>query len=84
MPTFRKKTTIEAVQWHGGGYAFRQTIIELAGDDVMFRADREMRIRTREGWSDWLPLGYWIATDGKSCWAVADDFMRENYEEVEG
>jgi len=84
MPTFRKTTPIEAEQFTGGGgHIFRKVLWDFAGNRVEFdRKDNTMRVRTREGWTEWLPTGYWVATDGKSFWPVADDFMRENYEEV--
>lgn len=40
-------------------------------------------VLTREG-ELMLMSGGWIATDGKSVWPVAEDFLRENYRAEEG
>ena len=81
MPrTFKKKTTVQAVQWTGKN---NEEVEAFAGEHVRFSVHSfAFRVRTREGESEWLDPGYWVVTDGQSFWPVADDFMQENYEEV--
>ena len=81
MPTFRKTALIDAVQWTGENW---EEIKAFAGDAVRSHhlVGDLMQVHTREGWTKCLTTGYWIATDGKSFWPVADDFMQANYEEV--
>lgn len=46
------------------------------------QTDRPCVVVSREGATEELPAGYWIATDGKSVWAIAADFMEANYIEA--
>jgi len=85
MPTFRKTALIEAVQWKGDNWEEIKAFCCTDGPNVTLSEDEQtIRVLTREGLSDPLPIGYWVATDGESFWPIADDFMRANYEEVEG
>lgn len=81
---YRKKTTIEAIRVDSRDdvpFAARP-VEERTGRPLSFWSNKGFRIRTREGLTDWLPWGYFLATDGQSHWPIAPDFMEANYERV--
>lgn len=82
----RLPAVMEAVQWTGRNteemMAYLPEIRVHANDSLLFRAG----VNGVNGWTE-APIGHWIMSDPSvsfpDFWPVDDDYLKENYEEVQ-